>query len=198
MPNPLKRQSKPRAQRRTMCIVVEGQRTEKRYFQDASAEFNQNGVVRLNVEPANGGSPAQILDKAIQQTKLGHEKIWCILDADTFETKADHQKLAQALRCKIEVIFSNPCFEVWYRLHFTNSHGALTNGDAAKAEVKRLMEKHIKVPRSDWLALREILRAGTPVRNAAAVKARHGIPPSQCLLANSSTDVDIVLHALGF
>ena len=198
MPSPLKRTVKPVKMRKTLCVVVEGQKTEKNYFTDAKAEYNLGREGVLTVFAASGGSASNILSKAIEQVKLGHDQIWCVLDADTFGTKSDLQKLAQAQRAKIRVIFSNPCFEVWYRQHFSNSHGPLPNGDAAKAEVKRLMAKHIKSPRSDWRDLREILAAGTPFQNAVRVKKQHGIPPAACLQSNSSSDVDIVLIELGF
>lgn len=198
MANPLKRTSRHVKVRKTLCIVVEGQKTEKNYFTDAKAEFNVGREAVLNVFAATGGSASNILSKAIDQVKLGHDQIWCVLDADTFGTRADFQKLAQARRAKITVIFSNPCFEVWYRHHFTNSHGALANGDEAKAEVKRLMAKHIKSPRSDWRDLRDILASGAPFDNASQVKGQHGIPPAVCLQSNSSSDVDIVLVELGF
>ncbi len=198
MANPLKRTSRPVKMRRTLCIVVEGQKTEKNYFTDAKAEFNIDREAVLNIFAASGGSASNILSKAIDQVKLGHDQIWCVLDADTFGTKADLQKLAQAQRAKITVIFSNPCFEVWYRLHFTNSHGPLANGDEAKAEVKRLMAKNIKSPRSDWRDLRAILAGGKPFENSLQAKTQHGIPPALCLQSNSSTDVDVVLIELGF
>ncbi|HRJ27243.1 MAG TPA: RloB family protein [Fimbriimonadaceae bacterium] len=186
-------------ERRTVCVVVEGKKTEKNYFIDAKAEFDQRREGILTVIAASGGSASQILDKSIKKATSEFDEVWCVLDADTFgANSADHQKLERAQRAKIKVIFSNPCFEVWHLLHFSNSHRSFHNCGKVKEAVEKRSDQ-FKSSKSMWHALREILNTGTPFENAAHVKKQHGIAPgSSCRENNCSTDVDEILIALGF
>lgn len=197
--NRLSRSRPKRFIRRTICIVVEGEKTEKEYFDDLVKERNRVAEERITVIAAGGGSVAQILSKAIEQLGLGHDQVWCVLDADLFgKNKLDKSRLELALRSDVKVVFSNPCFEVWYRLHFSDSHGELANGNAAKAEANRLMKKLTQKHGSAWHGLKALLDSGAPFRNAELVRKRHNIEPGESRHANASSCVDQILIELGY
>ncbi|SDP81968.1 RloB-like protein [Pseudomonas congelans] len=111
-------------------IVCEGKNTEPKYFEDC-ADYYGNGLVK--VKPLRGaGVPMTIVQTAKElkeeliAARSGKKaknsfdhcfRVWAVFDKD--EHPEIDRALAIALESKIDVGFSNPCFELWPLLHLT-------------------------------------------------------------------------------
>lgn len=133
-----KRKRKP-----LIYIVCEGQnQTERKYFnhfKDRYAPYN------LFVE--NGGSTdilsmakkanAIFADKQLDAA-LG-DKVYCLVDWDLDNDKYDKYVEAKKRYKNIELIPSNPCFEIWLMFYFTKNPRVLRSSQ----KVKDAMAKYI-------------------------------------------------------
>ena len=133
-----KRKRKP-----LIYIVCEGQnQTERKYFnhfKDRYAPYN------LFVE--NGGSTdilsmakkanAIFADKQLDAA-LG-DKVYCLVDLDLDNDKYDKYVEAKKRYKNIELIPSNPCFEIWLMFYFTKNPRVLRSSQ----KVKDAMAKYI-------------------------------------------------------
>lgn len=131
-----KRKRKP-----LIYIVCEGQnQTERKYFnhfKDRYAPYN------LFVE--NGGSTdilsmakkanAIFADKQLDAA-LG-DKVYCLVDWDLDNDKYDKYVEAKKRYKNIELIPSNPCFEIWLMFYFTKNPRVLRSSQKVKDEMAK-------------------------------------------------------------
>lgn len=131
-----KRKRKP-----LIYIVCEGQnQTERKYFnhfKDRYAPYN------LFVE--NGGSTdilnmakkanAIFADKQLDAA-LG-DKVYCLVDLDLDDDKYDKYVKAKKRYKNIELIPSNPCFEIWLMYYFTKNPRVLGSSQKVKDEMAK-------------------------------------------------------------
>ena len=93
------------------------------------------------------------------------DDIWCVFDKD------DHARLQQALKQakdnNFQVAFSNPCFELWYLLHFQDQAAYLTTHDAVSA-----LRTHILHYKKGRAGLYAVLRENQPKAMKRALKLR--------------------------
>lgn len=124
---PLGRKSKQRETKQKIIIVSEGKNTEPEYFRNFRAEYKST-LVELEIIGA-AGDPKRIVEKAVDRKKdeLRRAKksrnsfennfsVWAVFDRDEHDYVEEAKQ--QARDQGIEVIFSNPCFEIWPILHY--------------------------------------------------------------------------------
>lgn len=115
-----------------VLIACEGAETEVRYFR-ALLKDKRIRTARVEVYGPEGGTdPKSIVEFAKGKVEYARrdgdpfDEVWCVFDRD------DHLKIADAMtQAKhqtdpeggFEVAFSNPCFELWFLLHFRYSSG---------------------------------------------------------------------------
>jgi hypothetical protein len=212
------RKSKRRLPPITYCVVVEGIKTEANYFGDAKAEFDRlqrdlreaaknSGNLNtrdcsLLIVVAGGRSFVNVVQKALEQVGLGHEKIWCVVDADFYvrltglqRQEADHE-YKRALRAGIDIVFSRPCFEVWFRHHFNAETSAWVDGSTSKQRIAALWPAYNTKPDQHWDLLKD--RCTQAFANAQQVRISHGCPPATVEDCDASSDVDWLLMDLFF
>ena len=117
---------------RRVLVVCEGVVTEREYLRGfqrwcrnplVDVEIaREHGVPRTVVEVAKRLKHAAERDARSQKDAfLAYDSVWCVIDVD------EHPKLDEALDMArangVEVALSNPCFELWLRLHFRESPG---------------------------------------------------------------------------
>jgi len=210
------RKSKQRLSPFTYCIVVEGIKTEKNYFNDYKVEFDahqrqlqqqarNNGKLQtrdcfLIVKPAGGRSFENVAKMALDQLDLGHQKVWCVVDADFYvrltgaelqKAKAIHQRAANA---GVDFVFSRPCFEVWFRNHFNADASAWIDGDTSKQNIQKLWPDYELKPNSHWALLKTRLESA--LLNAKIVRQKHSIPPNAVKDCDACSEVDRLLSEL--
>ncbi len=126
----------PRAR---ILIVCEGRETEPRYF-DALCRHKRLTATEVEIHGDPSGShPGNLVDYAARNAareaeRLGletnpYDRVWCVFDRDNHENI--HDVLAKAASLGFKVALSNPCFEVWFLLHFKYSSAELTPREAA-------------------------------------------------------------------
>ncbi|HQN76247.1 MAG TPA: RloB family protein [Methanomassiliicoccales archaeon] len=114
------RRSAPREAKPRMLIVCEGKRTEPNYFEGFRREHHN---VIISVRESPGKAPAQIVRCAIERAdeldigKVPGDSVWCVFDVD--ECSDDEMRKAVELADgRLKLAVSNPCFELWFLLHF--------------------------------------------------------------------------------
>lgn len=128
-------------------IVCEGINTEPRYFSDC-VEHYAAGLVQLEIIPG-AGVPDTLVRKAIEvREELLRKKrrspdsfaacfrVWAVFDRD--EHPLVEESIALAIENKIDVAFSDPCFEVWPILHLQN-YGAQDGRHEVQRRLSELM-----------------------------------------------------------
>jgi hypothetical protein len=83
------------------------------------------------------GSPAQLVGHARKMRENdpgGFDEVWCVIDVDEFDLS---EAVRTARRSGISLAISNPCFEVWLLLHFTEWTKWLAGPAAAGAALRR-------------------------------------------------------------
>ncbi|MFI5615899.1 RloB family protein [Streptomyces sp. NPDC051567] len=154
-----RRRGPVRQSARTLLIVCGSRETERQYLKGLRDHLRNPAVaVKVLNKPC---SPTQLVTYARdqrEQNRDAYDEVWCVFDVDQFPDVAD--AVAQARRHGIEVAVSNPCFEVWLLLHFTDHR--------ASAETYKkllpLLRKHVPAydkARVDFARYREGLAAAT-------------------------------------
>jgi hypothetical protein len=138
------RNSKNRRQtKRAWLIVCEGRnKTETNYF----GHFNKpTANVRILVHSSEDTDPKGMVKRAetlAAQNDIGSrpgDRIICLMDLDLSDEKA---RLISDLRVKhrnVEIMVSNPCFEIWFLLHFTDH----PNRENISRNVKKQLERYV-------------------------------------------------------
>ncbi|AWL39880.1 RloB family protein [Streptomyces sp. SM18] len=133
---PLRRPKGVRQEQRRFLIYCEGECTENQYFRGLRSDLRA-----LPVQICMGGEhgePKSVVRAAIEHKKRAarspqdrwteYDEVWCVLDV---EAPTPHAGLSDALRLAerhgIEVALTNPCFELWIMLHFTEVSGYQTS-----------------------------------------------------------------------
>jgi len=104
----------PQKRQKSFCIFTEGQ-TEKIYFNDF-------GLTTIAVRCLGGGGALHLVSEAISYMKQskysGYDYYWLVFDRDENSKDDIQQAIRRAKTHRILWCFSNPCFEIWYLLHF--------------------------------------------------------------------------------
>jgi hypothetical protein len=132
-----------------VLIACEGKRTEPGYFHAIriTRRLSERQVV---IVPHEGTDPPTIV-RAVeeQRAELRRERrwddevdtAWAVFDDDDHQTHRPAQwndALQRARDRNIRLVVSNPCFELWYLLHFQDQNGALTRQTAVQ-----LLRQHV-------------------------------------------------------
>jgi hypothetical protein len=128
---PLVRRSSFREPRKRILILCEGIVTEPEYFDDFRRE-ERNALVDVIIDD-EGGSPKTLVERAAARKKeaekkakrfaddnLRYDEVWCVYDVDQHPKLSDANQ--QARDNGIELAVSNPCFELWLLLHFSDQN----------------------------------------------------------------------------
>jgi hypothetical protein len=149
-------------------IVCEGINTEPKYFSDCVEHYTA-GLVQLEIIPG-AGVPDTLVRKAIEvREELLRRKrrspdsftacfrVWAVFDRD--EHPLVEESIALAIENKIDVAFSDPCFEVWPILHLQN-YGAQDGRHEVQRRLSELMPtyEHDRGAIIDFVAIKDELQ----------------------------------------
>lgn len=110
-------------------ICTEGSVTEPRYFNDFIEYFRiSQAHVKLIPREDSLSSPSQIIEKVNQFIRglrnnkkiFPNDEFWLVLDTDSWGPNL-HETIDDAVRRKYKHAISNPCFEIWFLLHYKTS-----------------------------------------------------------------------------
>ncbi|MET8956452.1 RloB family protein [Streptomyces sp. NPDC004533] len=122
-------------------VVCGAKTTEYDYLKGFKSHFRRRNLsVQVTKKP---GSPLQVVQYAVKRWGgAGGEfdGVWCVVDVDQF------QDLDEALLCAaqndVELVISNPCFEIWLLLHHIDHRKWVRDYNA----VKPLLQQFVDVP----------------------------------------------------
>ena len=141
----LRRRRSFREPRKRFLIVCEGEVTEPDYFNDIRR--TERGIIELEIVP--GGVPKSVVERAVEMKKeserdakrrkdenLRYDSVWCVFDVDEhpFVPEAKQQAHANAINLAV----SNPCFELWFLLHFQDQTAHIE-----RQKVQHLCREHM-------------------------------------------------------
>lgn len=129
-------------QKQFFLIVCEGKKTEKYYFESLKREWQFTSVeIRIKGPRESGHTdPKGIVDFAKEQMieinnenkdeEIENKNVWCVFDRDAHLNHENAIKMAKDNG--FGVAFSNPCFELWYLLHFREQTAHIERSVAKK------------------------------------------------------------------
>lgn len=193
-----------RARRERHLLVSGGIATEKDYFGYVQDALSASGTT-LKFVP-DGRNPAYLLDVAIElkeedrreakrlnDTDNMFKRVWVITDTDNFAPEIQGL-VPRALKAGVELIVSNPCFELFLVLH-DHAYAKYCEATQIQAEAKRLAlttgrnNKNVVVDKLEGkFANAEVF--------SQQLRQRHERDGKFFPANNPSTDVDTVVRAL--
>jgi hypothetical protein len=120
-----------------ILIVCGGVVTEPSYF-EGLRQFHRNPAIKVVIKQ-KGVDPANLVRHAIAlraNAPGSFDDVWCVVDVDEFDLGPAVRLAAQQ---GISLAVSNPCFETWLVLHFTERTAPL----AGFAQVERILLRYV-------------------------------------------------------
>lgn len=116
-----KRKSNNRKEYKILVIVCEGQKTERIYFNRYKERNSGLCIKTPNSRVTDPINLVNIASSQIQKYGLdldNGDTVWCVFDADNNTNDNIEKAKALAKNKNVKLCLSNPCFELWYLLHF--------------------------------------------------------------------------------
>lgn len=130
-----KRKRNTRKQCHVLLIICEGT-TEENYFHNFNKREWRNITIKTpntkNTDPKGLVKYAKAMRK-----KFNPDITWCVFDINS-HSQNEIDKAYKNAGSNISIIISNPCFELWFLLHYINVNDYLTKDDAIN-----FLRKHI-------------------------------------------------------
>ncbi|MDE7165139.1 MAG: RloB family protein [Clostridiales bacterium] len=126
------------------AIICEGRnQTESKYLD----HFKTRKGISVKVVKCEDTDPVAMVDKAnavIESEGLlvGEDKVFCLVDLDNDEQRKNKIDELKKHNRHINFIISNPSFEVWFLFHFLDNPPRLSNGQAAKRELRKYIANY--------------------------------------------------------
>ncbi len=145
-----RKSSRKRSHKKMILICCEGEKTEYNYFESLRKDDNFKKVFSIKVRKGEGGSPDQIVKRAIKhKNKSGvPDEAWCVMDTETFTQGEMRNKLEKSIRKlkkeKFIPCLSNPAFEVWILAHFKRTTKSFFKCDNVIEELNKEWKKTFK------------------------------------------------------
>jgi hypothetical protein len=167
-------------QRRTLIVATNGECTEIAYLSKIKLEpWVQTGKVTVVLIR---GDPAEVVrNVARRRDENDYDEAWAVCDVDQYPT-GEASRLGEELR--VQIAWSNPCFELWLLLHFQRCNAYLEDCKKARNRLRRCLPNWDK---SDLKFSEFQSRVGDAVEKAKAL----GDPPD----VNPSTGVWRLIEA---
>ena len=192
------RKSRMNSARPVVIIICDGTKTEPIYFKNFDKRDRPLDVKVVS----SGKNYFDLIKKGIHEKKGVESKctVWCVSDVDAdpntpnYEASKNDQLKKYAKRAKEEgfqIAISNPCFELWYLLHFDCYTGLMPTFKS----VEKKLNGAAHLPGYDktkdyFTALSDKL--DDAINNANKLKQYHeglGVSDFMCVSTNPYTDV---------
>lgn len=129
-----------RKERVIILLALEGgNKTERTYFSELNRMQKEYRIVFANGN--NTDAVKVVADAAASVEKKGidfkrGDRAYAVLDTDFGKEKQIREARKQAGKNNIDLLLSNPCFEIWLLLHFRFSTKGYISNDAVIAELE--------------------------------------------------------------
>jgi hypothetical protein len=185
-----------------ILIVCEGKKTEPLYFdalrRNMDYPMERFGIVGGNI---SGTDPKCVVEYAKKRRNeinrevgrdanlmVANENVFCIFDRDEHERLTD--ALQQARDNNFTIGYSNPSFELWYLLHYSDQTAHIERDD-----VIRKLKNHVKDYDKTEEGIFELIKDNEPdaVGRAESLRRMHNKNGTDEIKANPRTTVDEVI-----
>ncbi len=138
---------------RKIIIACEGEKTERGYF-EAMRQSLRISKDQVKVLKTEGSDPLTVVQAALDEREAQYDDqswykgstAWAVFDGDEhIAHNPDNwqQALLLAQRKSINLAISNPCFELWYLLHYQEQTASL-HRDQARHRLRRHIPEYDK------------------------------------------------------
>ncbi|AFZ27909.1 hypothetical protein Cylst_5934 [Cylindrospermum stagnale PCC 7417] len=149
MSRPLNRRQPSKKIGQKIIIACEGSKTEPIYFNSIRNELRSPTLEIIVLRHQGKTDPGNIIERLIEERQqMKDEKrwsnkdvAWAVFDGDEHIEKSRaiwDNAINRAKSQNIQLAITNPCFELWYLIHFQEHLGQINRDKLAK-----LLEKHI-------------------------------------------------------
>jgi len=131
-----------------ILVVCEGD-TESNYFNKFREKLfvlkkHRTEDIVIEVKPAKHPAAKHVFDEARQKKESitpRYSEVWCVFDKDRNTDDGYNQLIAKrAKEENIHIAYSNPCFELWFLLHFDYYDSQLSGKDCEKKLCSRMQD----------------------------------------------------------
>ncbi|HLX54935.1 MAG TPA: RloB family protein [Aquella sp.] len=132
-------------------IYTEGEKTEPYYFEsmidDLDLSTHQTVKIHIDGTGYNTDSLVKKAEDKLDKDGGAVDHIWCVMDRDSFkkynfnkafELTKNKKYCSEDGKPKIEIAYSNECFELWFVLHYE-----YRNSDTPRADYTGILSKHL-------------------------------------------------------
>jgi len=154
---------------KAVLIVCEGKKTEKKYFTDFKIYKKLSATIKICGSERCGSNPVSIVDFTLKEAEnFEYDEVWVVFDMD------QHKNISEAINYaftnKIKIAFSNPCFEIWYLLHFRYSLAFIDRNETEK----ELKNKYLAGYDKSFSYYKQTLKyQGEAIKNAKLLEKHH-------------------------
>ncbi len=156
-----KRASKPSKEyRNSILIICEGEKTEPNYFKGFPVSNIKVKTIGLGQNTLSLVESAVQLWKDLFKEGKCFEKLWCVLDRDSFPLRnynqafqtitTEEQRLNRRYRKQVKrdielsIAYSNEAFELWYILHFDYITSGISRSEYERMLTDRMGKEYKK------------------------------------------------------
>ncbi len=170
----------------TFLIVCEGQKTERIYF---NKYRQRNSGLKIETPGSSVTDPNSLVDFTRSQIKKYNidfnsgDQAWCVFDADQNSEENIERAKKLAIAENIKLCLSNPCFELWYILHFRYFDQRISTSEL-QDEIKSHIPNYDKV--KDYFDTL-LSKRNSAIKNANKLNCKHSELIS--ISSNPSTQV---------
>ena len=167
------RKERIRKPKRTVLIVCEGEKTEITYFNKFKI---RNSGVHIDAVHGKCTDPKNIVDFAEERMNNKWsidfdegDGVWCVFDVDDNTDHVLKNTFEHAKTKNIQIALSNPCFELWFLLHYKLILSQISR-DEALIELKKYI-KNYKKNMDVYPILKD--KQGDAIQNAKKLNKKH-------------------------
>lgn len=173
----LRRKKKLRKTRKVISIIVDG-KTEKKYFSSMKADLvSRKDSLKISFDDCHGKTKDMI--QLIKKKRKVSDEVYCLVDVDRRD-RQELEKLVKYNNHKIKIIVSDPCFELWFLLHFQAVTASFENCGKVKQRLKTHLPKYNKTDGKNYAKTKKHIKKA--LHNAEKLGS-----------SNPSTDVHILV-----
>jgi len=141
-----RRKRNTRKPERKVIIVCEGAKTEKNYFNGLKTRNSGVEIVPVSSKYTDPKNIVRFAEERIRKWGIDFDEgdgVWCVFDVDenTDQILKDTHEHAETKNIKIAL--SNPCFELWFLLHYKRVLSQISREDAS-TELKTFIKDYQK------------------------------------------------------
>lgn len=135
-----RQQSGKRKRKPVIYIVCEGRETETRYFKSFRTRFCPIDIIPITSIYKSADSLVRKVKSTLGKNPYYPDEgdvVWCVFDCDDNTNEMLTKAMQLAKKNGFKIAFSNPCFEYWFLLHFSEYRGYLANCNAVINQLHR-------------------------------------------------------------